>query len=197
MASRSSTRKSARVLRAFSLGTVTHAADTRNDGKISFTDKIVGAPREPDHLKWTPRGNLVTANEGDYDFDLKPQQFVGGRGFSIFAPSGKLLYDCGAELEKAVARAGLYSDKRSPVRGVEPEGVAVGTFGGRAMAFIGCERAHCVVVYDLSNEPAPRLLQVLRTGKKPEGVLALPQRNLLITANEGDGTISIFRFAAH
>ncbi len=184
---------SARVVRAFSLGNVTHAADTKNDGKISFTDKIVNAPREPDHLKWTPRGNLITANEGDYDFGLKPNQFAGGRGFSIFSPTGKLIYDSAAALEMEVAQAGLYDDKRSDVRGIEPEGIGVGTFGGRALAFIGCERARCVLVCDLSNERTPRILQVLKTGKKPEGILALPQRNLLVTANEGDGTLSIFR----
>jgi hypothetical protein len=29
-------------------------------------------------IAWTPGGNLITANEGDYDLDLAPGQFTGG-----------------------------------------------------------------------------------------------------------------------
>ena len=34
---------------------------------------------------------------------------------------------------------------------------------------------------------------MLATGDRPEGLLAIPSRNLFVTANEGDGTISIFK----
>ena len=41
----------------------------------------------------------------------------------------------------------------------------------------------------------PELLQLLPTGDRPEGLLAIPGRDIFVTANEGDGTLSIFRFA--
>jgi DNA-binding beta-propeller fold protein YncE len=185
--------KSGHVLRHWTAGTTTHAADTQKDDRVAFTGQLKNARREPDAIAWTPQGHLVTANEGDYDADLSEGEFTGGRNFTIFDVRGRVVYDAGAELEKAVARAGYYPDKRSEKQGVEPEGVAVTRYGNRIYAFIGCERAACVVVYDLRDESRPRLVQVLKTGEKPEGLLALPQRDLFISANEGDGTLSIFR----
>jgi DNA-binding beta-propeller fold protein YncE len=37
----------------------------------------------------------------------------------------------------------------------------------------------------------PVLLGVVPTGKNPEGLVVIPSRNLVLTANEGDGTIDI------
>ena len=61
---------------------MTQAADLEDDGQIVFDDLLVDSRREPDAIGWTPQGNLVTANEGDYDLDA---DFVGGRGFTIFS----------------------------------------------------------------------------------------------------------------
>ena len=48
------------------------------------------------------------------------------------------------------------------------------------------EKANFLAVYRLNgNEANPKLIQLLPTGIEPEGVLAIPQRNLVITANEG------------
>ncbi|NJO67148.1 MAG: esterase-like activity of phytase family protein [Leptolyngbyaceae cyanobacterium RM1_405_57] len=49
-----------------------------------------------------------------------------------------------------------------------------------------------MVAYDISNIEAPELISFLPTGLAPEGVLAIPQRNLLLTSNEDDGTIDFF-----
>jgi WD40 repeat protein len=179
----------------WSAGISEHYADTQDDGKISFTN-FLSARREPDGIAWTPAGRLITANEGDYDVDLAPGQFSGGRDFSIWSRKlkGKLDYSPGNGLEVAAANAGLYNDSRSDVRGCEFEGVEVGTYSnGVSFAFIGAERCGFVGVYRLNYyKYDPTFIQVLPTGSRPEGLLAIPQRSLFVSANEGDGTISIF-----
>ena len=174
-------------------GTVTHAADLEDDDQIRFDDLLLNARREPDAIAWTPAGNLITANEGDYDLDLAEGEFVGGRNFTIFSPTGAVVFDSGAEVEMLAARAHLYDDGRSDAKGVEIEGVEIGNYGGQSFVFVGAERGNFVAVYLLgANESNPRFVQILPTGDRPEGLLAIPQRGLFVTANEGDGTISIF-----
>ena len=177
----------------FTAGTVTHLADLEDDDQILFDDLLEDSRREPDAIGWTPRGNLVVANEGDYDLDV---DFVGGRGFTIFSPSGQVLFDSGAELEWHLAAAGFYDDGRSDAKGSEPEGIEIGTYHNHTFLFVGMERADpgAVAVYRLTgNEANPVFVQVLETGARPEGLLAIPQRALFVSANEDDGTISIFQ----
>jgi len=176
-----------RVTSSFSAGTVhRHNVDLTDDGVVSF-DEDLDAPREPDAVRWTPSGHLVTADEGDL-----AETPSGGRGWSVFSPAGDLLYEA-RSAEHALARAGLYDDGRSDSKGAELEGAEVAAYGGRDHVFIGSERADAVLVYALEDDRHPRLLQVLATGDEPEGILALPGRGLLLTGNEGDGTISVFR----
>jgi DNA-binding beta-propeller fold protein YncE len=180
------------VVSAWSAGTVTHLADTQRDGQIIFDDMLTNARREPDAVVWTPDGRLITANEGDYDADLAPGEFVGGRNFTIFSAAGAVLFDPGGELEMAAAAEGLYDDRRSNSKGCEFEGAEVGVYRNHTFAFVGSERCHFVAVYRLrKNEP--KLVQLLPTGSRPEGLLAIPRRSLFVTSNEGDGTISIFQ----
>jgi hypothetical protein len=42
------------------------------------------------------------------------------------------------------------------------------------------------------DETQAPIVQVTADRSRPEGLLPNPQRNLFITANEGDGTLSIF-----
>ena len=49
-----------------------------------------------------------------------------------------------------------------------------------------------MAVYQLVTDRNPRLVQLLPTGERPEGLLAIPSRDLFVSANEDDGTISIF-----
>lgn len=188
------------VVGSFSAGTVHRTdADLTDDGVASFTEDLT-APREPDGVQWTAGGNLVTANEGD--LAAEPS---GGRGWTVFSPTGGVLWDAGASAEQALADAGRYPDGRSDDKGAEFEGAEVAAFGGLSLgrhrfreptpyAFIGSERGDAVLVYDLTDELAPRLTQVLPTGEAPEGVLALPQSDLLLTSDEDAGTLSVFRF---
>lgn len=178
------------VVGSFSAGTVTRDdADTADDEGIAFDDALT-APREPDAVQWTADGNLVTADEGD--LAAEPS---GGRGWTIFTPTGDVVYTSGSSAERALADVGRYPDKRSDDKGAEFEGAEVARLRGQDLIFIGSERGDAVLVYDASDEAAPRLLQVLETGKKPEGLLAIARQGLFLTSNEGDGTISIFRIA--
>ena len=186
--------KTGGIVGGFPAGTSTHAADLENDDVVSFTDTLTDARREPDGIVWTPGGRLATANEGDYDLDLGPGEFVGGRDFSIFRLNGTVLFQPGVSLEKAAADAGFYDDGRSDNAGCEFEGVTIGDYGRRPYLFVGSERCAFVGVYNLADEANPVLLQLLPTGDRPEGLLAIPGRDLFVTANEGDGTLSIFRF---
>jgi YVTN family beta-propeller protein len=181
------------ILRDWSAGVTSHPADTKNNGDVQFVDPLNGAQREPDAIGWTPGGRLITANEGDYTVDLGGQ-FAGGRDFTIFETDGRVAFEPGAGYEIEAARQGHYPDARSGSKGVEAEGLEIGTFDGIPYAFVGSERGHFVAVYRIVNETRPVFHQLLPTGLGPEGLLAIPQRSLFVTANETDGTISLYRF---
>jgi hypothetical protein len=183
------------ILQHWTAGTTTHAADTRNNNSISFTDQIANARREPDAIAWTPGGRLITANEGDYTVDLMGA-FAGGRDFTVFSATGAVVFEPGASLELEAVKIGHYPDSRSGSKGAEFEGAEVGVYNGCPLAFIGSERGDFVAVYDITNETQPKLLQLLPTGDAPEGLLAIPARNLFVTSNEGNGTISIYELSS-
>ncbi len=54
------------------------------------------------------------------------------------------------------------------------------------------ERGDAVLVYDLSRDRRPELLQVLAVGDAPEGLVALDRRSLFVASNEDDGSLSLF-----
>ena len=135
----------------------------------------------------------MTANEGDYDLDLADGEFSGGRDFTVFSATGEVLFEPGAALELEAVRHGHYPDERSENKGIETEGVAVGVYDQRTFLFVGSERGNFVAVYRLDDETDPEFVQILPTGIGPEGLLPIPQRGLFVTANEEDGTISIFQ----
>jgi hypothetical protein len=182
------------VVASWSAGTTTHAADLKEDGVIAFEDTLTDARREPDAIVWTLGGRLVTANEGDYDLDLDADagQFSGGRDFTVYSWFGGVLFEPGASLEKAAAAAGFYDDERSANKGIEVEGVAVATYGDQTYLFTGSERGNFVAVYDFDAETSPSLLQVLASGVSPEGLLAIPNRDLFVASNEVSGTLTIY-----
>ena len=169
--------KSGEVKGHFSAGTTSlEGIDTKRDGALKFTGEMKDVPREPDAVKWLDDNRLVIANEGDWK--------GGSRGFTIFDKTGKVLYENGAGLEREIAKIGHYPDKRNK-KGVEPEGMEAGMFGEDNLFFILAERASIVGVYkDTGGEP--ELLQLLPSGVGPEGAVAIPGRNLFVTANETD-----------
>jgi DNA-binding beta-propeller fold protein YncE len=189
----------ARVVRIFSTGASKHLADLTEDGQVSFTENFQGR-REPDGIAFTRDGQyIVTANEGDTSLSTFGDGiYSGGRGWSIFNLRGNVVYDSCDTLEKRAASRGFYPDNRSADRGIEVEGTTIASFGNNdtaegEIAFVIAERGNFIASYDLRNVRSPRLLNLQPTGRSPEGIVAIPQRNLVITANEGDGTLSIFR----
>lgn len=166
------------VLSHFSAGEVIlEGVDTHEEGALVFADTITVA-REPDSVTWIDDTHFATANEGDMD--------GGSRGWTIFSQDGDVVYDSGTEFEYAIIEIGHYPEERSGNKGVEPESVTFDVFGGTPYVFVGAERSSVVGVYDVSNPANPSLKQLLPSGIGPEGYVTIPERNLLISANEVD-----------
>ncbi len=166
------------IISQFSAGSVDLTdIDTEEEGALTFAGSQT-AKREPDAVKWLDDDHFIIANEGDYE--------GGSRGFTVFDKTGEILFESGPSFEYAVAAAGHYPEERSANKGAEPEGLAVGTFGGVSMAFVMSERGSIVGVYDMSDLTSPKLMQLLPSGIAPEGAVTIPGRNLFVTANEAD-----------
>ncbi|MCO5070340.1 MAG: esterase-like activity of phytase family protein [Rhizobiaceae bacterium] len=167
-----------KVVSHFSAGSVSlENIDTKKDGALNFSGKKENIVREPDAVGWLDNDRFVTANEGDMD--------GGSRGFTIFSRSGEVLHDSGTSFEYAVADLGHYPEHRSGKKGVEPEGIEVGTYGDQKLIFVGSERGSIIGVYE-DTGTEPKLLQMLPSGIGPEGLVAIPSRNLFVSANETD-----------
>ena len=167
------------VANHFSAGAVTlEGVDTKRDGALRFTDTQPDRLREPDAVKWLDNDHFAVANEGDYE--------GGSRSWTIFKKDGTVVFESGASLEHAIAQIGHYPEGRSASKGSELESVEIATFGTTPMAFVASERGSVVGVYDLTDPAAPVLKQLLPSGVSPEGLVAIPHRNLFATANEVD-----------
>jgi hypothetical protein len=169
--------KTGTVTGGFSAGAVSvERIDTKNDGAIDFTGSKDDLPREPDSVKWLDNDRLVVANEGDWN--------GGSRGFTIFNRDGSVAFDSGNALDVQAALLGHYPDFRNK-KGVEPEGLEVATFGDIKYIFVAEERSSLIAIYkDTGAEP--EYLQSVPSGISPEGLVAIPERDLLATANEVD-----------
>lgn len=163
----------------FSAGMVDlDGVDAREDGAIVPLEQLTDVKREPDSVKWLDTTHFATANEGDMD--------GGSRGWTVFTKNGDVVYESGAGFEHALIEIGHYPEERSGNKGVEPESITAATFDGTRMAFVGSERGSAVGVYDVSDRAQPVLQQLLPSGIGPEGYVAIPERDLLIAANEDD-----------
>lgn len=157
------------------------------------------------------RLNFVTGDHdlarGDTDTDGDVDQLYsfGARSFTIWTTAGVKVFDSGSQIEHAMLARGLLDDSRSDDKGPEPESVTFGIVDGIPMLFVGLERSHAVMVYEVSNPAAPVLRDVINlfgeTGfnsTAPEGLQFVPAagnatgRALLAVACEGTGTLSLF-----
>jgi hypothetical protein len=136
--------------------------------------------------------------DGDGDFDELVS--FGARSFSIWNGStGKIVFDSKNDLDKRAQDLGVYDDKRSDDKSVEPESVVVVKMGTKNILFVGLERADALLVYDVTNPVSPVFLQSLKTGDAPEGLLFIPaeksptKRSLVVVSSEGDGSVKIFQ----
>lgn len=184
------------IKRVFSLGSVAErAADLRNDDTVALTQNYPGAARSdqplagmrfPDGIAFSPDGNyLLSADEGE-------APLTGGRGFSIWTLDGEFVWDDGGSLERAAAAAGLYDDARSGQKGIEVEGVTTARFGTQNYAFLAAERGNFVAVCDISTPAQPVFVQLLKTGKGPEGIVTIGARGLVVAAAEAAGELHIY-----
>lgn len=170
--------RSGNVINHFSAGEVNlDHVDIKEEKALHFEGALRQVRREPDAVKWLDDHRFVTANEGDYQ--------GGSRGFTIFDTTGKVLYESGMDFEHRAALAGHYPEKRSENKGIEPEGLAVGTFGSQQYIFVLSERGSVVGVYR-DTGAAPEFVQLLPSGMSPESAIALADRALFVTANETD-----------
>ncbi len=156
---------------------------------------------------------VIKGLNGDTDNDGKVDVIhtYGGRSFSILDENGNRVYESGDHIERTLGGMGVWKkdavhrkgidEGRSPKKGPEPEGVAIGSVEGKTYAFITIERGSGgVMAYDVSNPESPEYAGYwTRIGDlAPEGVLFVPAsdsasgKNLLILANEKSNSVSIF-----
>ncbi|RMB07724.1 esterase-like activity of phytase family protein [Eilatimonas milleporae] len=180
----------------FSAGTTNlRRIDVAEEDVITLTGALDDVPREPDGIAWIGNDFMVTADEGDLD--------GGSRGFTIFDRMGNVVSESKAGLDRLTARIGHYPEGRSENKGNEPENVDVGVFNGETILFVGSERSSVVGVYDVTAMGQARYRQVLPTGLAPEGMIAIPERGLFVSASEDDvredkfrSTLSIYQLQA-
>jgi hypothetical protein len=166
------------VLSHFPAGAVDlEGIDATEDGALIFAESQPGRLREPDAIQWIDGDHVAIANEGDWN--------GGSRGFAIFNRDGTEVFESGPSFERAIIEIGHYPEGRSDAKGVEPEGMEFARFGETDFLFVLSERGSIVGVYRI-EDGQPVLQQLLPSGVSPEGVIAIPERGLLATANEVD-----------
>ncbi len=177
------------VVRYIDAGTSVHArADLTSNASIEFDDAFEGQT-QPDGVCILSDGvHFVTANEGDTPNQAFGGVYAGGRGFSVFNVDGTRVYDSGDAAEWRALRAGAYPESRSGSRGIEMEGCASGVFGGTEFAFFLGERSSSMIVADVARPSQPILRQIVGTPMRPESVVAIESRGLVVVSGEGDGT---------
>jgi hypothetical protein len=193
------------IVADWSAGTVSlDGVDTNENDLIEQTGSFTDLPREPDAISWVGPLVLATADEGDLD--------GGTRGFTTFLSPGNTLFESGVAVENIATRLGHYPEDRSENKGTEPEGIEFGQYADTDYLFVGAERANLVLVYEIRRLPQltnfppffgalqPRFVQALPTGSGPEGLLAIPSRDLFVVAAENDdrgdalrSTLSIYQ----
>jgi len=193
--------------------------DSRDNASIACANVPVRGLYMPDAIATYAVGGktfLVMANEGDFREDNADRVALGGSGiesrlrvtadgrfatgarsFSIRDANGDLVYDSGSILDREAAAAGICDDARSRDKGVEPEGVALMTIGGRTYAFIGLERtlSGSTAVFDITDPASASFVRLLvsdGTGgfarlQRPEGLtgFTIDGVDYLAVANEG------------
>jgi hypothetical protein len=203
----------------FSLGKVDYPdADTvRNDPTSTSPAKFINRlnqEREPDGVAiFEVEGveYFATVDEGDSwgpSFDTPSNsRTVGGRTLSVFRLSdGAFVGDTGNRIDFAANAAGRWGafleSSRARRGGSEPENMAVTTFGDRVIAVVGCERANCLVLVDLTNPAWPGVIGLAGIGGlstatariAPEGVriVEFGGRTLVLAAFEESGTVGVY-----
>ena len=103
-----------------------------------------------------------------------------------------------AELLSRVEHLPLFRRSDGRPRRVDPESVALVRFAGRVLAVASLEQSDAVIVVDVSAPRAPVVVGHYPTGRRPEGLIVVPDgENLLaLTGDEGSGEITFGRIRA-
>lgn len=153
-------------------------------------------------------GRLQVANlpglrgDTDGDGDVDRILSLGSRSFSILDASGNRIFDSGDLIDRVLTThyPFLYDDTRSDNKSAEPEGVTISAIGGKTYAFVGLERAHSVMIFDVTD-PANVTFTTMATRSgdlNPEGMLVIPAADsptgtaLLLVASEVSNTLTTF-----
>jgi len=154
--------------------------DLNDDGEADVAGTQVSSQETVNDLLAPERlGELDFSNSaGDTDGDglIEQLQNFGGRSFSIWNESGKLVSDSADSFEQIIAdqinqgnlpkeafnadNTGNDSfDSRSDDKGPEPEAITIGRVNDTPYAFIGLERIGGIMVYNVSNPSNPQFVQ--------------------------------------
>jgi hypothetical protein len=146
------------------------------------------------------RLNVTTTlgdTDGDGDFD--ELYSMGARSVSVWnGLTGAQIYDSQNEVDMRSLAAGLYDDARSDDKGSEPEGITIGKIGNRTYAFLGCERADALMIFDVTHPRYPSFIMTLATGDAPEGVIFIPADKspngnpIIVVSSENDGVVKFY-----
>ncbi len=138
-----------------------------------------------------------TEGDGDIDEILA----FGGRSFSILDATGTMVFDSGDMIEQIISKQhpAKFDDTRSDNKGAEPEGVTIAVIGGRTYAFIGLERSHMELIFDVTDPLAVTYVSTAdRVGDlNPEGMMVVSaadspsRRPFLLVANEVSQTLVV------
>lgn len=153
-------------------------------------------------------GRLTVSNasglrgDTDGDGDIDRILSYGGRSFSILDSTGAQVYDSGDMIEMIVASQfpTLFDDGRSDNKAPEPEGVTVAKIGARTFAFVGLERSHLTLAFDVTNPLSPTFAAGFqRSGDlNPEGMVVIEAADsptgkaLLLVSSEVSNTLTVF-----
>lgn len=166
--------------------------DSEKNDLIDQSSSIADVAREPDGVTWINSQYLVTADEGDMN--------GGSRTFTVFDTQGNVAFSSDTGPEHLTARIGHLNEGRSGKKGAELENAEVAIFGDSRYLFVNAERSSLVMVYDIADPTKPVFKQVLPAALAPEGVKAIPSRNLLVAASEEDerglfrGAVNIYSY---
>ena len=153
-------------------------------------------------------GRLTVSNATGLRGDVEPNNDVdrilsyGGRSFSILDSTGARVFDSGEMIEMIVTSQfpAQFDDSRSDNKGPEPEGVTIATFGAKTYAFVGLERSHMVLAFDVTNPLTPTFATSFkRTGDfNPEGMVVVSAgdsptgKALLLVSSEVSNTLTVY-----
>jgi len=144
--------------------------DTRTVNSVTLDPRVF---RMASSLKTNPqlgRLNIVnTSGDLDGDGDLDEIHSYGARSVTIWDTDGALVWDSGDALEQLTAQLlptrfnsnstdNNTFDRRSPSKGPEPEGVAVGSFGDLRLAFVALERIGGIAILNVTDPHHPSVV---------------------------------------